>query len=176
MAGSGTRISRLLFLARAMLDPTTQSVAADNIPLTLACDRNGVLWVKDIGAAGGAANPSPGWTETHDPAANTLATCSHINFATPSGSFVVTGLSATLSNNNAAATGILKVRLHSSQTGTDIWTANIQAGPNTGQPTQQITISGLNILFPLGTATWAFSAAGGALTQENVSMTGYDIP
>lgn len=178
-------------------DPTASALNTGEgvVPAT---DQFGIPWVRMVIGAPGAAVAllqtitqallatfsadgalfvsGPGnWSVTHDPALNTQATITKAGVAGKS--HVCTSITATLANTAAAATPILKVYLRdgASGVGAIIWSANISASANPPGTSGNIHLSGLNIVGTAGNAmTLEFSGAGGANTQENVSLTGYD--
>lgn len=122
-----------------------------------------------IGAVALAGN----WSIQSDPAVNTQAT---ITRAAGGGGIrhICTSIHATLSA-GATASGIVKVYLRDGATGAGaiLWSGSLKVPV---ESTANISISGLSIVGSVNTAmTLEFSAAGGATTQENVSLTGYSV-
>lgn len=134
------------------------------------------------GAASLAADPvigamlvaDPGeWTEFSDPALNTQATATRAAGAAGE-RHICKSISACLSA-GATASGIIKIYLRDGATGVGpiLWAGNLAviAGFH-----GHMLLTDLNIKGSLATAmTLEFSAAGGATTQENVTLSGITV-
>ena len=113
------------------------------------------------------------WTVNNTPAVNTQATASKA--ARANARHVCTGITATLATGSAATT-IVSVNLRdgASGAGNVLWTGVLSAPVNTSAP--PIELSGLQIMGSVNTAmTLEFSGAGGATSQESVSLQGFDL-
>lgn len=201
MALGRTRL-RITALWRTIINPallnpgsTFDSALNNGEGIVPATDQFGIPWVRIVAGAAGSAVAAlqlvtqallatfsadgalfvsgPGnWSVTSDPAVNTQATVTRAGVVGVS--HVCTSIGLCLSNSGAAASAIVKAYLRdgASGVGAVLWSANIIAGPGFGD---YVHISGLNIVGTAGNAmTLEFAAAGGANTQENVSLTGYD--
>lgn len=118
---------------------------------------------------------SPGnWTETHAPAANNQATCTHA--APASGArHVVTSISASIVADGTAPTAAaVQLNLIGGTSGGTALLSWAMAIPATAGASCILTLSNLSIEIADGTAvTLEFAAAGGGDTRESVALTGY---
>lgn len=119
------------------------------------------------------STPPGNWSVLNFPAVNTQATATRA-----AGGVGVRHILTSLHFSIAAggtASGILQcqVRDGSSGVGTIIWSGTLVAPIGDAR---EISLSGLSVVGSANTAmTIEFSAAGGATTQESVSMTGYSV-
>ncbi len=197
MPGRNGIQNRIAALFRASATPSNVGfppVNTDGAPIMALVDRAGVIYTKTVAATSAGVNTvlstitqallsttsavgalfvsGPGnWSITSNPAQNAQATITKAGVAGVA--HVCNSISGTLSG--TAASGIVKLYLRDgvSGVGAILWSANMLV-PLGGS--EQVSISGLNIIGTPGNAmTLEFSGAGGANTQENVSLTGYDV-
>ncbi len=146
--------------------PTAVSASGDRVDATF--DRHGYLIVRTANQAVNA------WTQVHEPATNTQATCVQ---AAPGANLknIVTSITGTLAAGSTAPTAVqLYLRLVEDAAGTPatIWTAAISL-PATAGASSGIALT--NLWIPVTSnksITLRFSAAGGTNTYETVSMQG----
>lgn len=115
------------------------------------------------------------WSQTHQPAANTIATTTR---AAQSGvQHVCRAITASFSATGVAPTAIqveVVLRDGASGAGTVLWSCGMSL-PATAGASTVVALTDLEIAGTTGTAmTLEFSAAGGANTVERVSLVGYD--
>lgn len=145
---------------------------------------NGTTW-DQIGAASAAKQSAAtqvgiqavasvgNWSVSADPAVNVAASATRAAGAAGV-RHICTSIAASLSA-GATASGIVKVYLRDGAAGVGpvLWSANLVV-PIGGAA--NINLSGLSIVGSAAAAmTLEFSAAGGATTQENVTLTGYSV-
>jgi hypothetical protein len=109
------------------------------------------------------------WAVQHQPAANTQATISKA--ADAGGRHIATGLTVALAGTSAS--GLVTVNLRDGATGAGdiLWSATmiVLAGDS-----KSVSLGGMSIEGTKNTAmTLEFDAAGGAATEETVSLVGY---
>jgi hypothetical protein len=113
------------------------------------------------------------WSTQHDPAAAAQATITRAAGAAGV-RHIATSIHASLSG-GAAASGVMKVYLRDGAAGVGaiLWSGNLQVA---ALGHAHIDLSALSIVGSAATAmTLEFAAAAGAGSQENVSLTGYDV-
>jgi len=113
------------------------------------------------------------WSAQADPAAAAQATITRAAGAAGV-RHICTSIHASLSG-GAAASGVMKVYLRDGAAGVGaiLWSGNLQAG---ALGHAHVELSALSIVGSVATAmTLEFAAAAGAGSQENVTLTGYDV-
>lgn len=109
------------------------------------------------------------WAVQHQPAANTQATISKP--ADAGGPHVMTGLTVALGGTSASGLVTVNLRDGATGTGTILWSAVMKTLAN---DSKSITLGGMQVIGTKNTAmTLEFDAAGGAATEQTVSLIGY---